>query len=127
MKPGKPFVCGKVGESHFFGLPGNPVSAVLMYGLLVQPALQKLRGMTVLKPAIRVLAIANSDFKKKPGRVEFQRGLLMQKPCGKFTVTAVDGQGSHQLLALSMADCLVELEKDSRGVFKNDSVMVRLL
>jgi len=46
MKPGKPFAYGKVGNAHFIGLPGNPVSSFVTFMLLVRPFLLKLQGVS---------------------------------------------------------------------------------
>ncbi len=46
IKPGKPFAYGKVGSAHFIGLPGNPVSSLVTFLLLVRPFLLKLQGVT---------------------------------------------------------------------------------
>ena len=62
MKPGKPFAYGKVGDAHFIGLPGNPVSSFVTFLLLVRPFLLKLQGATQLAPqadaAARALRLA---------------------------------------------------------------------
>ena len=50
MKPGKPFAYGQVGDAHFIGLPGNPVSSFVTFLLLVRPFLLKLQGATQLAP-----------------------------------------------------------------------------
>ncbi len=50
MKPGKPFAYGKVGATHFIGLPGNPVSSFVTFVLLVRPFLLKLQGASMLEP-----------------------------------------------------------------------------
>jgi molybdopterin molybdotransferase len=50
MKPGKPFAHGRIGDAHFIGLPGNPVSSFITFLLLVRPFLLKLQGATRLQP-----------------------------------------------------------------------------
>ena len=54
IKPGKPFAFGRVGSgahtAHFVGLPGNPVSSLITFLVLVRPALRKLQGQTRLRP-----------------------------------------------------------------------------
>ena len=50
IKPGKPFAYGKIGQAHFAGLPGNPVSSFVTFLLLVRPFLRKLQGATLLAP-----------------------------------------------------------------------------
>src|SRR5207237_665951 len=49
MKPGKPLAFGRIGDTLFFGLPGNPVSAMVTFELFVRPALWKMAGRTELE------------------------------------------------------------------------------
>lgn len=50
IKPGKPFACGRVGGAHFMGLPGNPVSSLITFLMLVRPFLLRLQGCRMLLP-----------------------------------------------------------------------------
>lgn len=126
IKPGKPFAFGRFQGCHFFGLPGNPVSSAVTFKLLVVAALQKMSGQ-IPKPVVKIKAIAAADFKKRPGRQDFQRGILGEDVQGRTTVSASVGQGSHQLFALAHADALVCLPSDSSGVFEGEPVEVWLL
>jgi molybdopterin molybdotransferase len=72
IKPGKPFAYGRVGEAHFIGLPGNPVSSLVTFLVLVRPALLKLQGATRLKPRGYRL-VAGFDWPKPDKRREFLR------------------------------------------------------
>ena len=112
MKPGKPLAFGQIGEARFFGLPGNPVSAVVTFYQLVAPALRRMGGEARVEslqlPARLLQAIA-----KKPGRTEFQRGLLQQDPDGELLVAPAGGQGSHVMSSLSAADCFIVLPAES--------------
>ncbi len=77
MKPGKPLAFGKVQQALFFGLPGNPVSVMATFYQFVLPALRHLMG----EPAAATLTIkvpCAQALKKKPGRTDFQRGLLVR-------------------------------------------------
>mgnify|MGYP003575838071 FL=1 len=94
MKPGKPFAYGRVGESHFLGLPGNPVSSFITFLLLVRPFLLKLQGATGLAPAVLSLR-ADFDWKADKRR-EFLRvrrnaegglGLFPNQSSGVLTST----------------------------------------
>jgi len=127
IKPGKPFAFGEVNGAAFFGLPGNPVSSAVTYKLLAEPALQQIKGMAESATTLTFNAIAATDFKKRPGRKDFQRGQLSKNEQGDWVVSSVNGQGSHQLLALSESDCLVELDKDSSGALKGELVSVRMV
>ncbi len=50
IKPGKPFACGRIAGKPFFGLPGNPVSAIVNFALIVKPCLERLGGVRVEPP-----------------------------------------------------------------------------
>jgi len=72
MKPGKPFACGKVGGTHFIGLPGNPVSSFVTFLVLVRPFLLKLQGAADV--AVTPIALpAHFDWPKADKRREFLR------------------------------------------------------
>ncbi|MGL4505907.1 MAG: molybdopterin molybdotransferase MoeA, partial [Aeromonas sobria] len=75
IKPGKPFAFGRLPRAWFFGLPGNPVSAMVTFDQLVQPARAKLAGQQFVRPLQRQ-AMAAEPLKKSPGRLDFQRGML---------------------------------------------------
>ncbi|RQM59464.1 molybdenum cofactor synthesis domain-containing protein, partial [Aeromonas enteropelogenes] len=81
IKPGKPFAFGRLPHAWFFGLPGNPVSAMVTFDQLVQPALAKLAGQRFERP-LQLQAVAAEQLKKSPGRLDFQRGILSQGPNG---------------------------------------------
>jgi molybdopterin molybdotransferase len=72
MKPGKPFAHGRVGEAHFMGLPGNPVSSFVTFLVLVRPFLLKLQGATDLVPHA-TLVRADFDWPRADKRREFLR------------------------------------------------------
>ena len=59
IKPGKPFAYGRIGDAHFLGLPGNPVSSLVTFLVLVRPFLQQLQGMSGI--AMKTVA-ARADF-----------------------------------------------------------------
>ena len=73
IKPGKPFAFGKLEKAWFCGLPGNPVSALVTFYQLVQPALQKLSGQSPSQPT-KLLAKVTGKINKVAGRLDFQRG-----------------------------------------------------
>ena len=72
IKPGKPFAYGRVQQSHFIGLPGNPVSSFITFLLLVRPFLLKLQGVTHLA-AKSIAAPAHFTWAKPDKRREFLR------------------------------------------------------
>jgi molybdopterin molybdotransferase len=109
MKPGKPIAFGRFGRAYFFGLPGNPVSVMVTYYQLVQPALRALAGATVADPPILVRATCESRLSKKPGRLEFQRGVLQRQPSGSYAVRSTGHQGAGVLRSMSEANCFIIL------------------
>lgn len=115
VKPGKPFAFGRIGASYFFGLPGNPVAAIVSFRQLVRPALLRLMGATSLVP-LRLQAICENRLRKPPGRVEFQRGIFRRTPAGGLSVQGLTDQGSHRLTSVSRANCFIVLPLESSGV-----------
>ncbi len=124
IKPGKPLAFGTVGDSLFFGLPGNPVSAMVTFYQLVQPALLLQMGQQGAAP-LRLRLPCSTDLKKRPGRTEFQRGLLQRDGEGRLTVAGCGAQGSHILSSMSRADCFIVLPADSAGVQAGELVEVQ--
>ena len=105
MKPGKPLVYGRVGDADFIGLPGNPVSAFVPFGLFVRPFL--LKRMGVADVLYRAFAVQADFAWKKPGaRREFLRARL--QPNGKLGL--FPNQSSGVLTSCAWADGLVDLE-----------------
>jgi len=72
MKPGKPFACGTVGDAHFIGLPGNPVSSFVTFLVLVRPFLLRLQGRDAAACGLPRIA-AGFDWPKPDRRREFLR------------------------------------------------------
>src|SRR5690606_8966159 len=77
IKPGKPFAFGTLPHSVFFGLPGNPVSALVTLMQLAMPALITMQGGTWQAP-LTLRAKLLAAVKKKPGRADYQRGIVRQ-------------------------------------------------
>jgi len=109
MKPGKPIAFGRFGDAYLFGLPGNPVSVMVTFYQLVQPALLALAGAAGVDPPIRVRAICQTRLKKKPGRMDFQRGLLERRDDGSYVVRTSGHQGAAVLRSMGEANCFILL------------------
>ena len=124
MKPGKPLAVGRVNEALFFGLPGNPVSAMVTFLQFVQPALRVLAGEPPRAPLL-LKARASTPFRKRPGRLEFQRAILTSSPDGGLSVAPTGGQDSHLLTSMSRANCFVVLPAESAGAAEGDEVLVQ--
>ncbi|MCH7696376.1 MAG: molybdopterin molybdotransferase MoeA [Proteobacteria bacterium] len=124
IKPGRPLAFGKINNAYFFGLPGNPVSVMVTFYQFVQPALYKLMGSQHIEP-ITCTAVCLSTLKKRPGRVEYQRGVLERDSSGQLVVHKTGAQGSGILSSMAQANCFIILPMDSTGVSKGNSVDIQ--
>jgi molybdopterin molybdotransferase len=125
MKPGRPLAFGRIDDALFFGLPGNPNSVMATFYQLVQPALQALAGMPNPEPPLTMPAISASALRKKPGRREFQRGVLSRSEDGRLIVSKTGHQGSGVLSSMAAANCFIVLPEDSGPVAEGDEVTVQ--
>ncbi len=125
MKPGKPFAFGKLPNSVFFGLPGNPVSALVTFHQLAIVALTKMQNARELKRTNLQVKCVN-DLKKSPGRMDFQRGILSVNELGENVVESTGSQGSGILSSLARANCFIVLASDQGRVKAGEMVSVQL-
>jgi len=129
MRPGRPMAFGRIeakGKSAWlFGLPGNPVAVMVSFYMMARDALLHLAGTNdAALPLLRVPA--QGTLHKKPGRTEFQRGMLAIGKNGKTCVQAFDEQGSGILRSMSEANCLIVLEHERGDVADGEEVGVVL-
>lgn len=123
IKPGKPFAFGHFGTTPFFGLPGNPVSALITCQILALPAMNKLSGSDVREPKW-VAAEAAQRFKKRPGRTDYQRGIMYADSTGKWLVASAGAQVSSSLMGLAKANCLLRIEQERGDVAEGEEVAI---
>ena len=126
IKPGKPFAFGKLENAWFCGLPGNPVSALVTFYQLVQPLIAKLQGQKQWKNPARFSAIASTNLKKSPGRLDFQRGFYHINSQGQIEVKSVGFQGSHLFSAFIKSNCFIVLEQERGNVSAGERVTIEL-
>lgn len=126
IKPGKPFAFGRLKNSWFCGLPGNPVSATLTFYQLVQPLLAKLSGNTTDTQPLRFRARVVGRLKKTPGRLDFQRAVLSRGEDGTLEVRTTGHQGSHIFSSFSQGNCFVVLERERGNVEAGEWVEVEM-
>ncbi len=123
MKPGRPLAFGKVKDAWLFGLPGNPVSTMVTFYQFVQPALKKMMGQIPTDPVtLKVTCISN--LKKRPGRLEYQRGIIKKNEGGELVVSKTGAQGSGILSSMAQANCFIVLPVENDGVMAGDQVEV---
>ncbi len=127
MKPGRPMAYGKIGQAHFFGLPGNPVAVMVTFYQFVREALAALQGQTELKPLPTMKVVCTEPVKKAPGRTEFQRGILSRSDDGEWTVRPTGDQGSGILSSMSQAHCFIVLPTETGRLEAGTVVDVQLL
>lgn len=129
MRPGRPMAVGRISEagksSVLFGLPGNPVAVMVTFLAFVRPALQRLMGG---KATARVLLQAKSlePLRKKPGRTEYQRGIVSRAADGSLSVRITGNQGSGVLSSMVEANGLIVLHHSQGNVSVGDSVDVMM-
>jgi len=125
IKPGRPLAFGRIGDALFFGLPGNPVSAMVTFYQLVRTALRALAGMPDEGPPLTLTAVSSGALRKKPGRREFQRGVLTRNADGQLQVRRAGHQGSGVLSSMNAANCFIVLAEDAGPVSAGDEVTVQ--
>ena len=126
MKPGKPNYFGTRGKKIIFGLPGNPVSAMVSLETLVIPALRKMMGIPYAGLAGDE-AVLETDFRKVPGRIEFVRAIAARTSEGRWSVRPAVGQGSHMIGGLARANCMIVAPEECEQIAKGETVKIRFL
>jgi len=127
MKPGRPLAYGRIGEAHFFGLPGNPVSVMVTFYQFVRDALLILQGQRDVAPVPSFPATLAAPIRKAPGRTEFQRGILAPADGGGWSVRTTGDQGSGILSSMSQANCFIVLPAECGNVDAGATVQVQPL
>ena len=127
MKPGRPLAYGKVGNAHYFGLPGNPVAVMVTFYQFVREAMLVLMGQPDPEPLPMLEVTTIEDIRKLPGRTEFQRGILFSDSDGKWKVRPTGNQGSGILRSMSEANCFIVLDDTVGNVPAGSTVQVQVM
>ncbi|WP_040556453.1 gephyrin-like molybdotransferase Glp [Reinekea blandensis] len=125
IKPGKPFAFGKLPNSVFIGLPGNPVSAMVTFHVLGSQAIRQHQHVGY-RPMQQLKARSVDDIRKAPGRMDFQRGHWQLSETGVDVRLTRSDQGSHILTSLANANCYIALEKERGQVLSGEEVTLWL-
>jgi len=137
MRPGRPMAIGRIGsqpaaegrigdrghQAMLFGLPGNPVAVMVTFYAFVRDALLAMSGATP-QPLPLLRAVSEEALRKKPGRTEYQRGIVRQADDGRWTVRITGAQGSGILRSMSEANGMVVLHHGQGNVAAGDLVDV---
>jgi molybdopterin molybdotransferase len=124
LRPGHPTWFGTKDGTLVFGLPGNPVSAMVTFHLFVRPALAALAGAARLRR--RVSAIMDEGYRKQAGRMHAVRCCLETRDDG-WHVRPTKAQGSHVLTSMLGAEALALLEPERGDVAPGERVLIELL
>ncbi|MEO8281154.1 MAG: gephyrin-like molybdotransferase Glp [Ideonella sp.] len=134
MRPGRPMAIGRIGQigniqrsetspAILFGLPGNPVAVMVTFYAFVRDALLAMSGARSA-PLPMLRAAATSAIRKKPGRTEYQRGIVSRAADGHWQVAITGSQGSGILRSMSVANGLVVLHHEQGNVDPGELVDV---
>ncbi len=130
MRPGGPTWFGVLPREEgpptlVFGLPGNPVSAMVTFHLFAKPALRAMLGLD--PAATRTRAVLAAAYRKKPGKAHFLRCRLELIDGGRRAHLTREHQGSHVLTSMLGADGLAVIPAEAEAVGAGEPVEVELL
>jgi molybdopterin molybdotransferase len=128
MRPGRPMAIGRIRSAEgktalLFGLPGNPVAVMVTFYAFVREALLRMSGASPA-PLPMLRAVCTQALRKKPGRTEYQRGIVSRAADGQWQVQITGNQGSGILSSMSQANGLVLLGHEQGDVAAGDLVEV---
>ncbi|MEW6542295.1 MAG: gephyrin-like molybdotransferase Glp [Nitrospirota bacterium] len=125
IRPGQPLAFGKIQGKLAFGLPGNPVSSMVTFEMLVRPAMLKMSGhRSYGRPVMQ--AAFQEKFSKRNDRRHFLRGIL-KKEGDVLTVRTTGDQGSGILTSMVKANCLIDVPEAVERLNPGDTVTVHVL
>jgi molybdopterin molybdotransferase len=121
VKPGKPLAFGVRGDTLVFGLPGNPVSALVGFELFVRPAVRALQGIADPRPRFRAgrLAVA---VRRNAARDELVRARTRTDRDGVVVLEPLQGQESHMIARAAGADALALVPRGEGEIGANAPV-----
>ncbi len=149
MRPGRPMAVGKISreklsseaypasadsyqfsssekpQAILFGLPGNPVAVMVTFLAFVRPALLRMMGCRA-SPALLLQAHSLEAIRKKPGRTEYQRGMVTRTADGQLQVRSTGNQGSGVLSSMVRANGLIVLPHSQGNIAAGDVVDVMM-
>ena len=132
IKPGKPLLYAIRGRGehagsplHIFGLPGNPVSALMVFDRFVRPALLKMMGA---KEIFRVTksAVASEDLKGSADKEDYLRGIVEYRE-GRYVARSAGSQGSARLVPLAKANAVIIIPADRKLIAAGETVLFEFL
>jgi molybdopterin molybdotransferase len=130
MRPGRPFAFGPLQgdggrKAWLFALPGNPVAALVTFYAFAREALLVLGGARP-EPLVTLSARSIEAIRKRPGRTEFQRGIVERAADGGWQFRLTGSQGAGVLRSMTEANALVVLGHEQGSVAAGEPVEVWL-
>ena len=123
IRPGKPVVFARLGNTYFFGLPGNPVSTSVTFNVFVRPAIRKMQGDNSPQlPIVRAELVRS--IKDSSSRRSYLPGYLFIKD-GRAMVEALRWGGSSDLVAFMKANALIIVREQAHEI--EEGAMVETL
>ena len=126
IKPGMPLLFGMCRGKPVFGLPGNPVSAMITFQKFAKPALLKMMGHKTVETGIKIRAKLEHEIRKTDGKRHFMRGSYVHKN-GAAVVRVTGSQSSNLLTSLSKANCLIIVPEEVESLQAGAEVEIELL
>ncbi|CZF77627.1 bifunctional molybdopterin-guanine dinucleotide biosynthesis adaptor protein MobB/molybdopterin molybdotransferase MoeA [Grimontia marina] len=123
MRPGRPLAFGKLGNTPFFGLPGNPVAVMVTFLQFVEPAIRKMQGDIHWEPQC-FSALTQEKIRSRLGRAEYTRGVYSISANGQIEVRSTGSQGSGILRSMHEANCLIEVSPEVESAEVGDRVNI---
>ncbi len=123
IKPGKPTIVGKAKGKALFGLPGHPVSALIVFKVLIEHLIEKLMSRENQK--LHLIAECASNVHSSPGKETFQMVELESTPNGYLAVPLHGKSGAISLVSRSRG--FIRISNNKEGLSKGEIVKVELL
>jgi len=116
IKPGRPFAFGKIKDTPFIGLPGNPVAAIITFFMLVIDYIKIFSGLKERQSIERILP-CDFEMKKRKGRTEWLRGRIIKKK-DSYYLTKFSSTGSGIISSISQSHGIIELDEKKEYIKK---------
>lgn len=125
MKPGKPFHFATVGDTLIFGLPGNPVSAIVGFEVFLRPAMRAMAGALAIDRARLPVALAHEV--QPSDRIEMQRATVWADGGGKLFARTTGAQASSRLASFVGANALLEIPEGGEPLGEGSEVQALMI
>ncbi len=120
VKPGRPFLFGKINEKPFFGLPGNPVAVVVTFFMIILKFLNKMNGRGSYYLKYRLLP-SGFSFQKKLGRTEWLRGSVLAHN-NQLVLKKFESEGSGILSSIIRSEGIIEIDSSRDYIKKGEKL-----